>query len=46
MQRDFTFIDDIVNGIKNIIEKELNIKANIVFKDMQAGDVFLKLRLI
>ena len=66
MQRDFTYIDDIVDGIKNtieknftheifnlgnsksenlmsmirIIEKELNIKANIVFKDMQAGDVF------
>ena len=66
MQRDFTYIDDIVDGIRNtiekdfnfeifnlgnsksenlmtmirIIEKELNIKANIVFKDMQAGDVF------
>ena len=66
MQRDFTYIDDIVDGIRNtiekdfnfeifnlgnsksedlmtmirIIEEELNIKANIVFKDMQAGDVF------
>ena len=66
MQRDFTYIDDIVDGIRNtidkdfnfeifnlgnsksedlmtmirIIEKELNIKASIVFKDMQAGDVF------
>ena len=66
MQRDFTYIDDIIDGIRNtiekdfnfeifnlgssksedlmtmirIIEKELNIKANIVFKDMQAGDVF------
>ena len=66
MQRDFTYIDDIVDGIRNtiekdfnfeifnlgnsksedlmtmirIIEKELNIKANIVFKEMQAGDVF------
>ena len=66
MQRDFTYIDDIVNGIRNaiekdfnfeifnlgnsksedlmtmirIIEKELNINAKIVFKDMQAGDVF------
>ena len=66
MQRDFTYIDDIVDGIRNtiekdfnfeifnlgnsksedlmtmirIIEKELNIKANLVFKDMQAGDVF------
>ena len=66
MQRDFTYIDDIVDGIRNtidkdfnfeifnlgnsksedlmtmirIIEKELNIKANIVFKNMQAGDVF------
>ena len=66
MQRYFTYIDDIVDGIRNtiekdfnfeifnlgnsksedlmtmirIIEKELNIKANIVFKDMQAGDVF------
>ena len=66
MQRDFTYIDDIVDGIRNaiekdfnfeifnlgnsksedlmtmirIIEKELNIKANIVFKDMQDGDVF------
>ena len=26
--------------IIRIIEKELNIKANIVFKNMQAGDVF------
>ena len=66
MQRDFTYIDDIVDGIRNtidkdfnfeifnlgnsksedlmtmirIIEKELNINAKIVFKDMQAGDVF------
>ena len=66
MQRDFTYIDDIVDGIINtidkdfnfeifnlgnsksedlmtmirIIEKELNINAKIVFKDMQAGDVF------
>ena len=66
MQRDFTYIDDIVDGIRNsiekdfnfeifnlgnsksenlmtmirIIEKELNIKANIVFKNMQPGDVF------
>ena len=66
MQRDFTYIDDIVDGIRNtidkdfnfeifnlgnsksedlmtmirIIEKELNIKANIIFKDMQAGDVY------
>ena len=66
MQRDFTYIDDIVVGIRNtidkdfnfeifnlgnsksedlmtmirIIEKELNINAKIVFKDMQAGDVF------
>ena len=66
MLRDFTYIDDIVDGIRNtidkdfnfeifnlgnsksedlmtmirIIEKELNINAKIVFKDMQAGDVF------
>ena len=66
MQRDFTYIDDIVDGIRNtidkdfnfeifnlgnskiedlmtmirIIEKELNINAKIVFKDLQAGDVF------
>ena len=66
MQRDFTYIDDIVDGIRNtidkdfnfeifnlgnsksedlmtmirIIENELNINAKIVFKDMQAGDVF------
>ena len=66
MQRFFTYIDDIVDGIRNtidkdfnfeisvlgnsknedimtiirIIEKELNIKANIVFINMQAGDVF------
>ena len=66
MQRDFTYIDDIIDGIRNtidkdfnfeifnlgnsksedlmtmirIIEKELNINAKIVFKDMQAGDVF------
>ncbi len=66
MQRDFTYIDDIVDGIRKtidkdfnfeifnlgnsksedlmtmirIIEKELNINAKIVFKDMQAGDVF------
>ena len=66
MQRDFTYIDDIVDGIRNtidkdfnfeifnlgnsksedlmtmirIIEKELNINAKIVFKDMQSGDVF------
>ena len=66
MQRDFTYIDDIVDGIRNTIEKdfnfeifnlgnsksedlmtmirtiekELNINAKIVFKDMQAGDVF------
>ena len=65
MQRDFTYIDDIVDGIRNtiekdfnfeifnlgnsksedlmtmvrIIEKELNIKAKIVFRDMQPGDV-------
>ena len=66
MQRDFTYIDDIVDGIRNaiekdfnfeifnlgnsksedlmtmirIIEKELNINAKIVFKDMQLGDVY------
>ena len=65
MQRDFTYIDDIVDGIRNtiekdfnfeifnlgnskcedlmtmirIIEKELKIKAKIVFRDMQPGDV-------
>ena len=66
MERDFTYIDDIIDGIRNtiekdfnyeifnlgnsksedlmtmirIIEKELNIKANIVFQDMQLGDVY------
>ena len=69
MQRDFTYIDDIIDGIRNtiekdfnfeifnlgssksedlmtmirIIEKELNIKVNIVFKNMQAFDVFKNL---
>ena len=65
MNRDFTYIDDIVSGIRSsidkrykyeifnlgnskseklldvikLIEKELNIKANIEFLPMQPGDV-------
>ena len=65
MQRDFTYIDDIIQGIKfsikknhncevfnlgnnkvenlmemiSLIEKSLNKKAEIIFDDIQPGDV-------
>ncbi len=38
MQRDFTYIDDIVEGIKRIIEKPINLKERALYKLYNIGN--------